>query len=95
MVAGGVTGGLALRKRSDLKGECRGELCPSSSSKKVDTYHLYGTISGASLAFGVAGLSAGLILLLTEPKSEDTARAGLTVHPLLGLGVLGAEGTFQ
>jgi hypothetical protein len=43
----------------------------------------------------VAGLGTGLALLLTEPKAEDTARAGLTVRPLLGLGTLGAEGTFQ
>jgi hypothetical protein len=43
----------------------------------------------------VAGLGAGLVLLLTEPEGEDTASASLTVRPLLGLGVLGAEGTFQ
>src|SRR6188768_4110403 len=35
VVAGGVTGGLALRKRSDLKSECRGEVCPPSSAKKI------------------------------------------------------------
>ena len=93
-VAGAVTGGLALRKRSDLSAECVGELCRSSSKKKISTYHLYGTVSAASLAVGVAGLGAGLVLLLTEPKAEDSASAGLTVRPLLSFGVLGAEGTF-
>jgi hypothetical protein len=95
LTAGAATGGLALRKRSDLKSDCRGELCPSSSSKKISTYHLYGTVSAATLALGVAGLGTGLVLLLTEPKTEETASAGLRVRPLLGLGVLGAEGTFQ
>jgi hypothetical protein len=95
VVAGSVTGGLALRKRSALKAECLGELCRSSSQQKIDTYHLYGTVSAVTLAVGVAGLGTGLALLLTEPKAEDTARAGLTVRPLLGLGTLGAEGTFQ
>jgi len=95
LVAGGVTGGLALRKRSDLKDECRGERCPSSSSKKISTYHLYGNISAATLALGVAGLGTGLVLLLTEPKTEETASVGLRVRPLLGLGAIGAEGTFQ
>jgi PEGA domain len=94
VVAGGVTGGLALRKRSDLQSECRGELCPSSSKKKISNYHLYGTISAVGLAVGVAGLGAGLVLLLTEPKAEESAR-GFSVHPLLGLGTLGAEGSFQ
>jgi hypothetical protein len=95
LVAGGVTGGLALRKRADLKSECRGDACLPASAHKISTYHLYGTVSGISLGVGVAGLGAGLLLLLTEPKAEETARASLTVRPLLGLGVLGAEGTFQ
>jgi hypothetical protein len=95
LVASGVTGALWLRKRSDLKDECRGEACHAPSSNKISTYRLYGTTSGVTLAVGVAGLGAGLALLLTEPKAEDTARARLTVRPLLGVGVLGAEGTFQ
>jgi PEGA domain len=95
LVAGGVTGGLALRKRSDLESECRAELCPSSSQKKISSYHMYGTVSATGFAVGVAGLGAGLLLLLTEPKVEESASAGFSVHPLLGIGALGAEGSFQ
>jgi hypothetical protein len=93
LVAGGVTGALALRKRSDIKKDCIDEACPSSSQTKIDTYHMYGTISGVGLAVGVAGVGAGLVLWLTEPCSEETARASrakLTVRPLVGLGVVGA-----
>ena len=95
LVAGGVTGGLALRKRASLLDECRDERCPSSSAKKIETYHLFGTFSGAALAVGVAGVGTGLVLLLTEPKPSQTANATLSVRPLLGLGVVGAEGSFQ
>ncbi len=95
LVTGGITGSLALRKRSDLKSDCVGGVCPSSSKKKIDSYHLYGTISGAGFAVGLAGLGTGLVLLLTEPKADETASAGLHVRPLLGLGLVGAEGTFQ
>lgn len=95
LVAGGVTGGLALRVRSDLKSACHGEICSSASDKKIGKYHMYGTISAIGLGVGVAGLGTGLLLLLTEPEAEDHASAGLRVRPLLGLGVLGAEGTFQ
>jgi len=93
-VTGGVTGGLALRKRSDLKSDCLDDACPPSSSKKISSYRLYGTVSGVAFGVGVAGLGAGLLLLLTEPKVEE-ARAGFSVHPLIGLGTLGAEGSFQ
>lgn len=95
LVTAGVTSGLALRKRSDLKAECRGELCPSSSAKKISTYHLYGNVSAAALGVGVAGLGAGLVLLLTDAKAEEPASAGFSVQPLIGLGTLGAEGSFQ
>lgn len=95
LVAGGVTGGLALRTRAALKSECIAEVCPSSSENKIGTYHLLGTASAAGFGVGVAGLGAGLVLLMTEPTTEGTPSAGLSVRPLIGFGTLGAEGTFQ
>jgi len=96
LVAGGVTGSLFLRKRADLNDECLdGRVCSSASQDKIDTYRMFGTVSGVSLAVGVAGLGAGLALLFTEPKPVQKASAFLTVRPLMGLGVVGAEGTFQ
>lgn len=95
LVTGGITGSIALRKRADLKSDCRHDLCPSSSEKKIASYHRYGTISGIGLGVGLAGLGAGLVLLFTEPKAEETAHADLHVRPMLGLGLLGAEGTFE
>jgi hypothetical protein len=94
LITSGVMAGLALRKHSQLESECVSGACRSSSRAKLDTYHEYGTISAIALGVGVAGAGAGLVLLLTEPKQESTADAGLSVHPLLGLGLVGAEGTF-
>jgi hypothetical protein len=93
IAAGGVTAGMALYKRGQLKDVCRDGTCPSSAQKKIDRYHLYGTISGVSLAVGVAGLGTGLVLLLTQPK-DDASRDHAAVRPLLGLGFVGAEGSF-
>jgi hypothetical protein len=97
IVTGGVTGGLWLHKRADLADECdEDRKCDRPSSKKIQTYRTFGTASGVGTVVGVAGLGAGLVLLLTEPKTEETSRsAKLRVRPLLGLGVLGAEGTFE
>lgn len=78
-----------------MKSECHGEICASASDKKIDKYHLYGTVSAIGFGVGLAGVGTGLLLLLTEPESEDHASAGVRVRPLVGLGVLGAEGTFQ
>ena len=94
LLAGGITGAMALKKRSDLRSECVDGLCRSSSAKKISTYHTYGTISGATLAVGVAGLGAGVVLLLTEPKQEASGDAQLRWRPLIGPNVIGAEGTF-
>jgi hypothetical protein len=95
LLAGSVTGLLALRKRGDLRDECEGERCPPTSQHKIETYHTFGTVSGVAFAAGVAGLGTGLVLLLTEPKRPEPSSAKLSVRPLLGLGVIGAEGTFQ
>jgi hypothetical protein len=94
LLAGGVTGAMMLKKRSDLRSECVDNTCRSSSSKKISTYHTYGTISAATLAVGVAGLGTGVVLLLTEPKQEATGDAQLRWRPLIGPGLVGAEGTF-
>jgi hypothetical protein len=94
LVTGAVTGAFFLHERSVLKGDCKRFSCPSSSADNIDKYHTYGTVSGVALAVGVAGLGAGLALFLTEPKSEDSASAKPRVRPLLGLGMVGAEGTF-
>lgn len=97
LVAGSVTGGLALRKRGMLQDRCFADGdCPPSQQSRIDRYHLYGTLSGVTYAVGIAGLGTGLVLLLTEPKSKpDSARAGLELRPLIGLGQLGAEGSFR
>lgn len=96
VIAGGVSGAMALKKRADLKSECMGDVCSSKSAKKISTYHTYGTVSAAALGVGGLGLATGLVLLLTEPQPEQPpADAGLRVRPLFGLGMLGAEGSFQ
>ena len=94
LLAGGITGAMALKKRSDLRSECVNSVCQSSSAKKISTYHTYGTISAATLGVGVLGVGAGVVLLLTEPKPETSSDAHLQWRPLIGPGVVGAEGTF-
>jgi hypothetical protein len=96
LVVGGMTGGLALGKHSDISKQCPGGSCPSNAGSalrgNVDALHTLATASDA--AFGVGGVlaAAGLVLVLTAPKANRTSGA---IRPVVGLGFVGAEGTFQ
>lgn len=104
LVAGAITGAMTLKKRSDLRDECLGDVCSSKSAKKVDSYETYGTISAITLAVGVVGIGTGVALVLTAPKADRASASSrkpvkplsdLSFQPVIGLGMLGAEGTFQ
>jgi hypothetical protein len=93
-VVGGVAGGLFFRKRSVLADECRGEACLPAAQKRIDRYHVYGTVSMVGVGVGVAAFGTGLVLLLTEPRQSEKVAGTVRVRPLVGLGAVGAEGTF-
>jgi hypothetical protein len=99
---GAVTGFLAMDKHSTLAGECNAGVCSSDHSGDLDTFHTFATLSTVGFVVGGVGVAAGVVLLLTEPKGEtasapsatSTARAGVRVVPVVGLGSIGAAGTF-
>lgn len=100
LIVGGVAGGLALGKHSDLSSACTGGSCPASQQSNLDGYHTLGLVS--TIGFIVAGVGAvtGVTLLLLQPKSDAAPppppAAGLHLHvvPVVGLGSVGAEGSF-
>ena len=93
-VVGGITGILALGKRSTLQKNCPvPDDCPPEYADTVSAYHTLGAISGAGFFVGVAGAVTGVTLLLLEGKSAS-AKQGLVVRPYLGIGSLGAVGRF-
>jgi hypothetical protein len=95
LVLGGVTGILAISKHSTLSDECKNGCGPGQPQSDLSAYHTMGTLS--TVGFIIAGVGAaagitGVILLVTQPKTEPTT--GLQVTPVIGLGSLGATGTF-
>jgi hypothetical protein len=93
VLVGTTLGALAMSRKSDLDGECPGQKCPSAYGSELDGARLDGTLSTVAFIAGGAGVAAGLTLLLWPgPTQGKTGTA--TVEPVIGLGVLGAQGTF-
>ncbi len=106
VIVGSVTGIMALGAVSDARKSCVGNVCPRDAAEKdVDRARTLGTVS--TIGFVAAGVGAAAVLAsFLMPRSADgTARAGaarehdgergaVTVEPVLGLGVVGARGTF-
>jgi len=91
LVLGGVTGIVAISEHSTLSGECKGG-CGPNQQNDLSGYHTMGTLSTVGFIIAGVGAAAGVVLLVTEPKSAPTT--GLQVTPVIGLGSLGATGTF-
>ncbi len=99
LIAGGITGILALSAHSDLASKCGSAPCPPSEQSAVDSYNALGTVSTVGFVVGGVGVAASVVLLLLKPNLVSTSPApasatGLQIRPLLGFGSLGAEGTF-
>ncbi|HEX2673458.1 MAG TPA: hypothetical protein VHM25_21400 [Polyangiaceae bacterium] len=106
LVAGTVTGIMAIGVRSDLEHACGGDLCqPTNESEYADyreqrdKYRTLGTVSGVTLALGAAAtLTGAAVFLFTgKPSSgEGRARSGRTNLASLrvGLGSVSVAGAF-
>jgi hypothetical protein len=95
LIAGGVTGALALGKRSELSKACNSSgQCRSSEKSDLSSYHTFGTISGIGLGVGVAGVGAGIALWLINQDATPAPAQGLLIRPYVGVASVGALGSF-
>lgn len=92
LLAGGITGGLAMSKASSLRDSCDGTRCPPASHADVDAYERMGTLSTISFAIAGVGAAVGLYGLLSGPGKEPASHARVT--PWIGLGSAGLTGAF-
>ncbi len=100
LLVGGVTGFLALGKKSDLDG-CQDKKCPSSEESTLDSAKSLATVSTVGFAVGFVGVGAGIVLLLTGNNSASASVArpklayhGVKVEPWFGGNSAGLNGTF-
>ncbi len=92
LVFGGVTGAIAMSDRSSLRssGVCFGTDCGTRESSKVDSYNSMRTLSSVGFIAGGVLAGAGVVLLLTAPKSHPESSAALFLAPASA----GIRGTF-
>lgn len=86
LIVGGVTGALAASKHSTLVA------APIRSQADVDSYKSMGLVSTIGFIGGGVLAAAGVVVILTAPKRAPAT--GMTLSPFIGLGRLGATGTF-
>ncbi len=93
LVVGGITGILAMGKHSTLSDECKPTCSTTTAQSDLSSYHTIGAISTVGFIVAGVGGAVGAILLVTEPKTAPTT-GGVHVVPAIGLGSLGATGSF-
>jgi hypothetical protein len=85
LVAGGVTGIVALSKRSTLRdsGSCSSDMkhCDPELGTTVNAYNTMRTVSAVGFFAGGILAAAGVTLLLTSPKQESAPLVGLWLGP--------------
>jgi hypothetical protein len=99
LVVGGVTGFLALGKKSDL--DCFNDRCPSSQKDTLDAAQSMATVSTVGFAVGVVGVGVGVVMLLAGGGSDSAraeapklAKGDLSIQPWTSGTSAGLSGTF-
>lgn len=98
LLTGGITAGLALGQHSTIVHDCGGSACPPSEQSKIDGYNTMTLVSTIGFVLAGVGGATGAVLLVVHPRDADAPAAapaaGLHVTPVIGLGTVGAVGTF-
>lgn len=91
LIAGGVTGGLALYLDSELESKCPEGQCPPGEHDRLDRRDALATSSTALLASGFAMAMVGLLVLTVfAPDTEEDDGGEVALLPLAGPRLTGA-----
>jgi hypothetical protein len=94
LIAGIGTGAAAIAKHASAVKLCPApNMCPSSEQSDINAYYALGNASTATLVIGGVLAVTGVVLVVTSRRGEKPA-AGAWVGPLVGPGVVGAQGRF-
>jgi len=100
VIAGSVTGIMALSKKSSLSSQCANQICGPSSYSTLDSANLMATLS--DISFGVAGAGAVLAVVAlvrgtggaSTPATAAPPATGVRVTPWVTGNAAGVSGSF-
>jgi len=93
---------LSLSDVSTLKNHCTGDVCGPQYQSTLSSAKTLGWVSTVAFGVGVAGIGAGVVLLLLKPHAPADAHPAdggasawsPSVTPFIGAGSAGVEGRF-
>lgn len=97
LVVGGIAGGLAIGQKGIVVPNCPNYVCNDEGYAAVRSGTTIGTVSTVGLAVGLAGVAAGVVLVLTAPRGSKATgtspamRAGM-LRAVAGGALFGVEG---
>ncbi len=74
IVAGAITGGIAMANKGSIEG-CEGTRCPPSARADVSSYNDLRTVSSVCFIGGGVLAATGLVLVITAPKASNPKAA--------------------
>lgn len=96
LVAGTVTGILAITKKNDL--DCPNKECLPSQHDKLDSANTMAMISNIGFGVGIVGVAVGTVLIVAGGKKAETpppaATTSLRARPFVTSNSVGLAGTF-
>jgi hypothetical protein len=100
VIAGSVTGLIAMSKTPGLKSECANHVCGPTAHSDLASANMLATVSDVAFAAAGVGAAVAVISLVVghepsaEPPAEPPAASGPTAHLWVGLGAVALRGTF-
>lgn len=95
LIAGTVTGILAITKKNDL--ECPSKQCPPSQHDKLDSANTMAMISNVGFGVGIVGVAVGTVLLVAGGKKTEAPPPTTTsfrARPFVTANSVGLAGSF-
>jgi hypothetical protein len=94
LLTGAAAGIAVLAQHGSIANDCSRGSCPSSEQSTLDSYHTTGMVSNIGFIVGGVAAATGLVLLITAPRRDSGPARSAYVAPYIGLGTLGATGSF-
>ncbi|WP_156040920.1 hypothetical protein [Chondromyces apiculatus] len=90
LALGGVTGLMALSKKSVVQEHCTGAVCDPEGKEAADAAKVPGVLSTVGFGVGAVGIATGLVLWLTEPSSTKVGGTKRGMQAMVDAGPEGA-----